>query len=903
MKDVLQKNKRGFWLLIVILLLTPFAVGAVTSQEASIEYLKAVMDEFHTRFPVYVDVSSPGNHFHAWTKIPNQFATVTINGSSTNTPHAGATAIRCEFFVPSAAGFGGFYFQNGVITGDQLFPTPNFGEIPNAGFDLTGATQLTFWARGNAGGETIEFFMGGLGWNPETGEPEEPNPDSAPVEKITLSLTTQWTQYSIDLSNLDLSYVLGGFGWVASAGPNPNGVVFYLDDIQYELNEERQEQRLNEPRFLRSFTTEPLQPEFMSPEDFDFILRNVAFSYDNATALLAFLADATEDSLRRAKLIGDAFVYASQNDRDPDFRIDHRIRTAFAAGDISLPPGWAPNGFLGTVPVSGVFVEERQEFVEVQQDDVDVGNNTWTMMALIALYRATGQSEYLETAKQIGTFIRTFKNNIGQFQGFQGGLEWESPENPILVRRAWASTEHNLDIFAAFTTLYQITRDSSWKVDANHARLFIEQMFNSQTGCFFAGTTNPNLRNEAKGQLPLDTHSWTVLSLTDSLDRYPAILNCAEQNHRTSDEGFSGFDFNDDRDGVWFEGTAQMALAYQVAGQPSPADTLRQELSRAQETHFPGIGIGSGLVAASRNGVTSGFDFPLLRRLHVAATSWNIFAETIFNPFYDTAQGPTGRLILPPTGSEISQSTQTFQWNPGHLVTEYWLSIGTSQQMVANEPWGDIHSQSYGLNLSAQVSNIPLNGQSLVVRLWSKINDGWLFEDYRYTTPSPNAFTLDIDGNGEAAVMEDGLGIVRYLSGLRGAELTTGIIDSMGTRTTAEAIVEYLNQAKPVMLDVDGNMEFTAEEDGQLILRYLFQLRGDALIQNVIGPNATRTTAEAIETFLAGFMSGASTQSHSLQNSITPTDEEQPTLRQRHKKKERQRKEQRPASRHHKVRR
>ena len=44
------------------------------------------------------------------------------------------------------------------------------------------------------------------------------------------------------------------------------------------------------------------------------------------------------------------------------------------------------------------------------------------------------------------------------------------------------------------------------------------------------------------------------------------LLGWAEQHCYTQADGFKGFDFNDDKDGVWFEGTAQMAVAYQMAG-------------------------------------------------------------------------------------------------------------------------------------------------------------------------------------------------------------------------------------------------------------------------------------------------------------------------------------------------
>lgn len=85
-----------------------------------------------------------------------------------------------------------------------------------------------------------------------------------------------WKKITINVSNLNLSYVLGGFAWVAAIADNPNGAVFYLDDIQYELNNTALTDRLKQPRFLRSFTPLPIQPDptdANTDDDFDLVLR------------------------------------------------------------------------------------------------------------------------------------------------------------------------------------------------------------------------------------------------------------------------------------------------------------------------------------------------------------------------------------------------------------------------------------------------------------------------------------------------------------------------------------------------------------------------------------------------------------------------------------------------------
>ena len=618
------------------------APSPVESVRDSVGYLRAAMDQFHNTFPVYQDVSSAGNHFHAYAKIPDENAPVRVNGSWTENPHSGATAIRGEF--AASAPFGGFYFQNGILT--STVPVPNFGDVPNAGVNLSGATSLTFWARGEIGGERIEFFVAGVGREANTGVPTNPFPDSSPRRPTVgtlFTLSSEWQRFRIDVSGMDLSYVLGGFGWVASRAANPSGAVFFVDDIEFELSPTRAAQRLNEPRFVSSFTTLPRQSDPFDADtldDIDFVLRNTAFTYDNALVILAFLAEGGDDSLRRARLIGDAFVYATKHDRffndnracggplPSDSINGARIRTAYAAGDLMLPDGWTPNGRVATVPSPGFYVDSNQTFYEVEQAAVDTGNNAWVMLALTALYSRTQAPVYLDTACKLGQLAASFQATNGLYQGFLGGTA--NPESAA-TPRPYASTEHNLDLFAAFTRLFRLTGQGSWAVLAQHAETFIEAMWDPTRDCYLTGTTDTMTRNFSV--IPLDVQAWSIQAVPSVRTAHPRVLTCAETNHATSADGTLGFDFNDDRDGVWFEGTGQMAVAYAVAGRPSTADAVRSELRRAQTN--PAFGGFGGIAAASRDGLTTGFDFRYFRRLHIAATAWNVFAQLAFNPFVD----------------------------------------------------------------------------------------------------------------------------------------------------------------------------------------------------------------------------------------------------------------------------
>ena len=80
-------------------------------------------------------------------------------------------------------------------------------------------------ARGAKGGEMLEFKMGGI-----TGK----YPDSDTVGIGPLALTSEWKEYTIDLTDAELFYISGGLVFAASRMDNPDGFVVYIDEIKYE---------------------------------------------------------------------------------------------------------------------------------------------------------------------------------------------------------------------------------------------------------------------------------------------------------------------------------------------------------------------------------------------------------------------------------------------------------------------------------------------------------------------------------------------------------------------------------------------------------------------------------------------------------------------------------------------
>ncbi|MFH1867918.1 MAG: hypothetical protein ABH843_03005 [Candidatus Omnitrophota bacterium] len=200
-------GKREFLGFLVFMALT-FTVTALMAQEDA-----SIFEPFN----VYTDKATRGNHY-----IPSgymgDYSDVSIADGHQEGPYSGKTCIKVTYRPDASQGarWAGVQWQ---------YPPNNWGE-KKGGFDLTGATKLSFWARGEKGGERIEEFkIGGISGT-------YPDSDIASVGPTVL--TKDWQRYEIDLSGKDLSYISGGFSWSSNLDVNPDGCVFYLDDIRYE---------------------------------------------------------------------------------------------------------------------------------------------------------------------------------------------------------------------------------------------------------------------------------------------------------------------------------------------------------------------------------------------------------------------------------------------------------------------------------------------------------------------------------------------------------------------------------------------------------------------------------------------------------------------------------------------
>ena len=109
-----------------------------------------------------------------------------------------------------------------------------------------------------------------------------------------------------------------------------------------------------------------------------------------------------------------------------------------------------------------------------------------------------------------------------------------------------------------------------------------------------------------------------------------------------------------------------------------------------------------------------------------------------------------------------------------------------------------------------------------------------------------------MDNNGQVDALPDGLLLLRYTFGLMGETLSKGAIAADSSFTSSQIEEEVIKAL--TIADIDKNGEVDALTDGLVLLRYLFGLRGDALIVGVISYGAERTTVQDIDSYIIKFL-------------------------------------------------
>lgn len=353
---------------------------------------------------------------------------------------------------------------------------------------------------------------------------------------------------------------------------------------------------------LRSY-----EPAAASASKDDAALATAAFSYDNALAVIALVACKKPAQARR---VAEALRLATSAGR---------LRNVYRAGAVENPP--LPNGW---------WSEADSRWVEdAYQMSTATGNVAWVALAMLTMAAQEDDPRWRETAALLARWTIDHAHGARDVGGFTGGMHgFDGAEQKL----GWKSTEHNVDLVAVFDALTAAEPQADWSRYRDEALAFVDAQWDISDGHFRIGTL-PDGKTPNVDSGGLDAQLWPLL-LREARDDWRRSLEHVAQRHGVGD----GFDFNEDRDGIWTEGTAQAALAFAWLGREPEAQRALRYLEK-QQAMRPADGY---LLATDRERITTGLainpqsdsaDFYYFQRPHLAASAWTVLAAAKWNPF------------------------------------------------------------------------------------------------------------------------------------------------------------------------------------------------------------------------------------------------------------------------------
>ena len=258
----------------------------------------------------------------------------------------------------------------------------------------------------------------------------------------------------------------------------------------------------------------------------------------------------------------------------------------------------------------------------------------------------------------------------------------------------------------------------------------------------------------------------------------------------------------------------------------------------------------------------------LQRRVELIHANWDTTANYIAPPTIgELARFDNAALVTPPPGFEVgyvpiirrqvaaidsdsdgvADPVDAFPNDPSESVDLDGDGVGDNADAFPDNALYNVDSDSDGMPDSWETQyGLDPNDSSDATS--DNNNDGVTALNEFLTGAVPKGF-LDIDGNGQYNALTDGLLLLRSMFGLEGSALITGTV-ALDANYTDSVDIKSRIEGLGALADIDGNGSINALTDGLLTLRYLFGLRGDILINDVLAVDATRTTSDAIEAYL-----------------------------------------------------
>ncbi len=206
---------------------------------------------------------------------------------------------------------------------------------------------------------------------------------------------------------------------------------------------------------------------------------------------------------------------------------------------------------------------------EVAEHAIHCGPNIWLGIAVMQYTQKTGDAQYLPLARRIASWLMAIQDQDAA-GGLRGGPQF-----------SWFSTEHNLDAYAFFGMLYQMTREEPYNIAQEKTLSWLKNY--AMTPHSDDYKIPPVKRGRGDATIATDTFAWSLASLGPetllSIGMNPreimdfAQKQCEVKGHFKRPDGslveVSGFDFAKPghvaRGGIISsEWSAQMVISYQV---------------------------------------------------------------------------------------------------------------------------------------------------------------------------------------------------------------------------------------------------------------------------------------------------------------------------------------------------
>lgn len=263
------------------------------------------------------------------------------------------------------------------------------------------------------------------------------------------------------------------------------------------------------------------------------------------------------------------------------------------------------------IPNEGGFFQFRDKTGN-NGSTIWLGDNAWLLIALNNHQKVTGDTKYNRLRSLLETWIRSL-------QDIDGGLWGGYRENGRQIHKI---TEGIITAFNAVQGYDHFHKDLLEYLE--------KERWDTKEELLIAWPENPD------HYFALDLHSLGYLIFEgfseDVLYKADRYKNTQISEHNGNE--ISGYCFDEDKDVIWLEGTAQIALAFQQASNTKEANSLLEEIKKSQ---IEGLEKSSskGVPYATNHGSSYGTSMlwsHASNRPALSSSIWYIFSSMNYNP-------------------------------------------------------------------------------------------------------------------------------------------------------------------------------------------------------------------------------------------------------------------------------